>query len=319
MRARALARGLLSRVPGFEPLFSKWRGGGGTSSPRYCYSVWLRHLVMAHRHGLPTAPNTVAELGPGDSVGVGLAALLTGSEQYVALDVVSYANVRRNLEIMAGLVDLLKQRAPIPHESELVEVQPSLDSYDFPRDILTDQRLESALAPGRLEWVRQATLDIGSARVADRPALSYGTSWHDAAQIRVGSIDTIFSQAVLEHVEDLPGTYRAMHAWLKPGGYMSHQVDFRSHGWTRSWNGHWALSDLEWNLTRGKRAYFLNGEPCSRHLELLNELRFSIICVDRVVDTTGIDRVAVAARYRRVPDEDLKTSGAFLQARKSVA
>jgi hypothetical protein len=274
---------------------------------------------MAHRHGLPIAPKTVAELGPGDSVGVGLAAVLTGSEQYVALDVVGYANVRRNLEIMDGLVDLIKQRAPIPHDRELVEVQPSLDSYEFPSEILTDQRLESALAPARLEWVRLAALEIESAQLADHPALSYRTSWSEAAQIQAGSIDMIFSQAVLEHVEDLAGTYGAMRAWLRSGGFLSHQIDFRSHGWTKRWNGHWALSDQEWRLTRGKRAYALNGEPCSRHLQLLNELGFSVDCVDRMVDTTGIDRASLAPRYRQVSDEDLRTSGVFVQARKGAA
>src|SRR5690242_6794043 len=95
--SRGMARGMLSHVPGFERFLTKLRGGGGTRSPRYCYSIWLRHLAMAREHGLSTAPATVAELGPGDSVGVGLAALLTGSERYWALDVLSYTNSERNL------------------------------------------------------------------------------------------------------------------------------------------------------------------------------------------------------------------------------
>lgn len=317
MRARALARGLLSRVPGFEPFFSKWRGGGGTRSPRYCYSVWLRHLVMARRHGLSTTPRMVAELGPGDSVGVGLAALLTGSEHYVALDVVGYASVKRNLEIMDGLVALLTERARIPHEQELQEIQPELDSWDFPSDILTDQRLAAALAPARLGRIRQATREIGSAHPAANPTLSYRTSWRDADQIQEGAVDMILSQAVLEHVDDLPRTYAAMHAWLKPTGFMSHQIDFRSHGWTKQWNGHWALSDLQWRMTRGRRAYFLNGAPCSRHLDLLRKHGFSIVCLERMQDMTGIERASLSSRYRQIPDEDLNTAGVFVQATKA--
>lgn len=316
MRAKAIARGLLSRVPGFEAVYAKWRGGGGTRSPRYCYSVWLRHLVMAHQHGLSTAPRIVAELGPGDSVGVGLAALLTGSEQYLALDVVAYANVKRNLEILDSLIDLLKRRAPIPHESDLREVQPCLPSWEFPAHILTRDRLAAALAPARLDWIRRATREIGEGHLEKPPALSYQTSWSDADRIIAGSVDLIFSQAVLEHVEDLPRTYRAMHAWLKPGGYMSHQVDLRSHGWTQQWNGHWTLSDREWRLAQGRRAYSLNGEPCSSHLALVNELDFAVVCVERMIDEAGVDRSSLPARYRSIPDDDLRTAGVFFQARK---
>src|SRR3977135_940863 len=41
-----------------------------TQSARYCYSVWLRHLVNAWQQGLHTLPEVVVELGPGSSQGV---------------------------------------------------------------------------------------------------------------------------------------------------------------------------------------------------------------------------------------------------------
>src|SRR5689334_3926898 len=73
-------------VPGMQrlqeirsPLRKRHLGTGGSSSARYCYSVWLRHLSMAARLGLNTDPKDVAELGPGHSIGVGLAALLSGA------------------------------------------------------------------------------------------------------------------------------------------------------------------------------------------------------------------------------------------------
>ena len=272
---------------------------------------------MAQKHGLSTAPATVAELGPGDSVGVGLAALLTGSERYWALDVVSYINAKRNVEILEGLIDLVRNCTPIPNGKEFAEAQPTLDSYDFPADILTHQRLALALSPSRLDRLRRATLTLGPHSEPEHALLSYISSWDDRAHIRQGSVDAIFSQAVLEHVDDLAATYKAMHAWLKPGGYMSHQVDFRSHNLTQAWNGHWAVSDFQWSLMRGKRAYFLNREPCSRHLQLLSELGFTVVGEDRVIDPTGIRRGALAARFRHLSDEDLETSGLFVQAVKN--
>lgn len=315
--ARAVTRGMLSYLPGFDLFLIKHRGGGGTESPRYCYSIWLRHLTMAYKNGLSTAPATVAELGPGDSVGVGMAALLTGSERYWALDVIRYTDTKRNLDVFNGLIDLVRGRAPIPNGNELAEVQPHLDSYDFPADVLTHQRLATALSPSRLDRLRRATLALGAHPEPREAFLSYMSSWDDGAHIREGSVDAIFSQAVLEHVDDLAATYKAMHAWLKPGGYMSHQIDFRSHHLTRAWNGHWAVSDFQWSLMRGNRAYFLNREPCSRHLELLSKLGFTVVCEQRVIDSTGIRRGALAARFRHLSDQDLETSGLFVQALKS--
>ena len=73
---RQLTYGILSFFP-FVPE-SIYRGTGGTGSARYCYSIWLRHLLLAHAGGMRGLPSTLAELGPGDSVGVGLAALISG-------------------------------------------------------------------------------------------------------------------------------------------------------------------------------------------------------------------------------------------------
>ena len=76
--------GLATFIPGLSWVMAKLRKTGGTDSARYCYSVWLRHLAMAHTNGLPTSPKIVAELGPGDSIGMGLAALIAGTEKYFA-------------------------------------------------------------------------------------------------------------------------------------------------------------------------------------------------------------------------------------------
>jgi len=62
------------------------------ANARYCYSVWLRHLSILNENGLNTNPSVVAELGPGDSMGVGLMTLLTGTKKYYAFDVVRHTN-----------------------------------------------------------------------------------------------------------------------------------------------------------------------------------------------------------------------------------
>src|SRR5258706_12962388 len=129
---------------------------GGTDNARYCYSVWLRHLAHVRAAGLAANPASVLELGPDDSIGVGLAALLSGASTYVGVDAQSYVDFRRNLEIFEKLVTLFSKRAGIPDADEFPEVRPQIDSYAFPHGLLPQDTLEAALQPSRLEAVRRA-------------------------------------------------------------------------------------------------------------------------------------------------------------------
>lgn len=310
MKLRPLIRGLSTYVPGIRQLTAP--GTGGTDSARYCYSVWLRHLVMARNNGLDPYPRTVAELGPGDSLGIGLAALISGCDAYFALDVVEYAAPEGNLAVFDELVGLFRDRVAIPGEDEFPKAKPYLDSYEWPDGLFDDLRLGNALQDSRLARIRQSIADPHGAGSLIR----YMVPWSDAGVLRDESVNMLYSQAVLEHVDDLPGVYGAMRRWLKPAGYMSHQVDFRSHGTTDEWNGHWACSDLMWRLIKGKRPYLLNRAPHSTHLTILEQQGFAIVC-DQIVRTpSNLAREELAPRFRSLTDDDLTTSGAFIQAVK---
>ena len=307
VRPRAVASGLASFVPGLHRFTN--RGSGGTMSARYCYSVWLRHLVRAQQSGLTTDPACVAELGPGDSLGIGLAAVLTGAGRYIALDVKAHANVERNLQVFEELVRLFRDRASIPDDSEWPLTQPKLAGYAFPDQILTAARLQASLAESRLREIRRA--------IAGEPAaidVAYRVPWNDPATIEAGSVDYLFSQAVLEHVEDLDVTYAAMRRWMKPAAPMSHSIDFSSHDLTRAWNGHWALGEGLWKAVRGTRRYLINREPVSTHLALLAKNGFAPVLIEpRRAEVEPAFRPA--SRFRHLSAEDLSTRGVFVQAR----
>ena len=123
---RRLATGIATFVPGVRLLSE--RTTGSMHSARYCYWVWLRHLVAARDSGLPTQFPTVVELGPGDSLGTGLAALLTGTDHYYASDLISYARPEHNLRILDELVGLLRNRTPIPEGDFAPRLLPSVTS-----------------------------------------------------------------------------------------------------------------------------------------------------------------------------------------------
>ncbi len=269
---------------------------------------------MAYKNGLPTRLDVIAELGPGYSVGTGLAGLLSGVNKYYAFDVVEYADMRTNLHVFNELLDMFKNRDGIWGENRL---EPYLESYDFPSYILTDEHLNETLKPDRIESIKNALSNLGS-RNENKSKINYYVPWYAPEVIEEESVDMIYSYNVLEHVDDLEQTYEALHRWLKPGGFMSHQIDFRCHGTAKEWNGHWAYSDITWRLIRGKRRWFLNRQPHSAHIELMLKSGFEIVCAIEFKDTSGIARKRLAPRCNSLSDDDLTTRAAFIQATKSI-
>jgi hypothetical protein len=313
--AVTLIPGVASLPPVKRILMNKAKGTGGSISASYCYSVWLRHLVTTAGCGLNCNPRTVAELGPGDSLGVGLAALLSGAERYYALDVVEHASAAHNIAVLDALVDLFRARAPIPDDAAFPHVMPRLPNYRFPHHILTPQRLERALAPERVERIRASLRDCASAD----SLITYRVPWYGADVIQSESVDMLFSQAVLEHVDALRETYSAMCAWLAPNGYFSHTVDFKSHGFADEWNGHWRYSDLFWKFVRGKSIWAINREPWSTHVGYLKNAGLRLVREQFSYRPSKLHRAQAARRYRSVPASDFTISDATYQAVKQGA
>jgi hypothetical protein len=308
LRLRPLAFGLASFVPGVTRLFR--RGTGGTSSARYCYSVWMRHLIRSHVGDKKPIPNVVAELGPGDSLGVGLAALLTGASRYYAFDFLQYASNLENLHVFDELVKLFSIRADIPDDHEFPLIRPRLTSYKFPFHIVDEKQLAETLSEDRLRHIRSCV-----ARDSDQSdMITYMAPWVDSGVVQKNTVDMILSQAVLEHIDDLPKAYEAMHLWLKPSGIMSHAIDFKSHGLTKDWNGHWAQSDIAWWLLRGQRPYMINRQPYSLHIRLMQKVGFRIIVGERFESPSRIKESMIARPFGAMTNEDLTTSEAFVVA-----
>jgi len=309
---KAILEGGLSLLPGCGRLIQK--GTGGTDSARYCYSVWLRHLVMTQnfKKSAVGCLGTVVELGPGDSLGTGLAALLSGASRYIAVDLVRHANAQQNIKVFEELVSLFANRTPLPSNKEFTEVKPHIDDLCFPVSVLDDGGMEKNLHSKRL----QAIVDCLQGATKENPLFQYVDPVAASSVIHAGSVDILFSQAVLEHVEDLQNLYRACRTWLRPGGLVSHQIDFRSHGSSREWNGHWVYPDGVWRLIRGNRPYLLNREPCSTHLRLFAENGFQIVVEERSPLSSRLQRSQLARRFRKMPEQDLTTAGLYVVGQK---
>lgn len=291
-------------------LYRAERGAtGGTVSARYCYAVWLRHLKLLRESALHTRFGTVAELGPGDSLGIGLAALLCGASRLYAFDVVKYADNQRNFAILRELAELFRSRAAIPDYDEFPEMRPRLNAYSFPHDVLPDALLDAMLEPRRVDDIARAL-----AGEASQIEISYKVPWGELRAADAGSVDLVLSQAVLEHVEDLDWTYRMLARWLAPQGVMSHVIDFRSHRLTRHWDGHLGYSPAVWRIVKGRRPYLLNRQPAARHLQLLRECNFRVTRTDRDLARSHLSPDQLGAPFKSWSEEDRRTAGVLIQA-----
>jgi SAM-dependent methyltransferase len=190
-----------------------------------------------------------------------------------------------------------------------------LKDYSFPHDILTKERLERSLAPERLALIRDA---IRKGRlVSEELSFQYICPWDEDKFVENSSLDLVYSQAVLEHVDKLEETFHALAKWLKPGGTMSHVIGLNDHGLTRFWNGHWALTELAWRILRGKRFYLINREPLATHLRMVGEAGMTLTHVQReITKRRGIPRWALASRFRGMSQEDFQTSAALIHVQK---
>ena len=270
---------------------------------------------MAYKAGLKHI-DSIAELGPGDSLGIGLCAILSGCKTYYGLDAKAHANTERNRTILDELVSLFRRREPIPDIKEFPNISPVLEDYSFPSHILTDALLNESLQSDRISAIHEALIDPRHVKAVH---ISYIAPWQQASlDGSAGGLDMVFSQAVMEHVEEVYETYRSLHKYLRPGGLMSHAIDYKSHGNTRDWNGHWTLSEIAWRILKGNRPYLINRLAHSDHIEALGKAGFQIISE---IKKRGqiLPRESLASRFLTFTDDDLRTSGAFIQAVKPLA
>jgi SAM-dependent methyltransferase len=175
----------------------------------------------------------------------------------------------------------------------------------------------AALADGVEEYVALDRLPHADA--ASEKGLRYLAPWRGEAEAVPASwADLVLSHAVLEHVEELETLSQTAAGWLRPGGWVSHCIDLDAHGLFDGWNGHWALGTLRWHLARGRRPYFINGAPWSRHRRLLEASGLELQAVElRPPPEPGISLERCHPRWE-VEEGDLEAAGVWVQARRPL-
>jgi len=290
-----IVKGTLTHVP----LLREWRSRRarslGTDSAEYCYRVWVRHLCSLSEHGFRVQGAHVGELGPGDSIATGLAALLSGGGRYTGLDAVTYATAIDLETMLDDIAEMIISRKPVPHISRFPDEAIDWEGLAANRDDL------------------RAGIRAG---INNCQRLRYQTPWTSPNVVERGSLDLVLSESVLQCIDDLDATYQAMFYWLRPGGFASHGISVNAGPLSPHWNGHWAYSDREWRLVRGRRPFLLNRLPASAHIQCAESAGFQVLAVHRAYYPGGLATASLAPRFRALNQEDLRTGRVVLLLRK---
>jgi hypothetical protein len=285
---------------------------GGTFSSEYCYSVWLRHLHFLIEKKLFNAANeikSVAEIGPGDSLGIGLASIYTGVNNYYAFDVIEHANILGNKKISSELVTYFVNNKEIPNTDKQINTHPKLDNYDFPASRLNFNK----------EFYEERATKIMKALEGNEDSdvsIKYIVPWLGNSNHQIRDLDLIISQAVMEHVSDIEFAYNEMYKWLKKGGVISHQIDFKTHEMTKEWNGHWFIGKRIWEILSHGRKYPMNRLPLSAHIKMIEKAGFTIKNIIPVNMKNHLNGQVPQVSGVLFTEDDLITSGALIQAVK---
>jgi len=312
--AMAVLRGAATYVPFAYPLLRQRHMNADAATADSSYRIWIKHLSLLHGATGCGVPQVVAELGPGDTLGTGVAALLSGADRYFGIDVHPFARNALTRDVAAGLCDLFAARAPAAVRG-WPDFAPFLDARGFPSSVLSQSVLARTLADARVAAILADVSRFTNDGHAGGRFLNYAAPY-SASSIPDGAVDLFLSHSVLEHVADVPAALRLMHRALKAGGLMSHQFDLKSHGITRSWDGHRAFERGLWKIVVGRRPFLVNRLPYSAMIEHIEQAGFRILDARRLFEQPTLDRSSLCREWQRASDEDLRTIGGFVQAQK---
>jgi hypothetical protein len=278
-QVRMLAKIVLSAAAGTQSLAR--RSGlirdGAMDRPEYAIEAFRKHFRRYQERG-GRVPFTVLELGPGESAATALVAAAHGAARTYMVD--SADHIRRDPELYQRILAFLRDEGlPAGDLEARFEARSSLDQL--------------------LDFTHATYLTGGLA---------------DLSKVPTGSVDLTFSNAVLEHVRlwELPSTLEELSRVMAPGGLGSHEVDLRDH-LDESLN-HLRFSDRFWESALVARSgFYTNRVRFSALLEHCRRAGFTTACPEVWCwPSLPVDRRRLAARFRELPDEDLRVKACQL-------
>lgn len=225
----------------------------------------------------------ILEYGPGDVPGVAMLMVAHGADQVVCVDRFPLVRLSpKNVEI----VRLMLERLP---DAQRTRAEACFRQSGNPRSGFDAKHIEYLVRPSGLSGFKD-------------------------------EIDLVISRAVLEHVNDLPASFRDMYAALKPGGVAIHLVDLKSHGLHRNnpldflnWPGWlWSLMYSAKGVPNRLRVDAYRQAVAQTGFELL-EIKPTLVAAPEDIRNV---RPHLAEAFKNLSDEDLSCLGFWLACRK---
>jgi SAM-dependent methyltransferase len=225
----------------------------------------------------------ILEYGPGDVPGVAILMVAHGASQVVCVDRFPLARMSpKNIQIVKIMLERLSR--PLRDRAESCFRKPT--------------HPESGFNPRFIDYLV-------------RPSGLSGL---------VNEVDLVLSRAVLEHVNDLPATFRDMYAALKPGGIAIHLVDLKSHGL----HCNNPLDFLSWPTWLWSLMYSAKGAPnrlrVNAYRDAAAQTGFEVIALKPTTLASPVDvraiRPDLAKPFRELSEEDLSWLAFWLVYRK---
>lgn len=169
--------------------------------------------------------------------------------------------------------------------------------------------------------IRRLKSAVGDADVA---RISYLVDEFPELSAVHGRYDLVLSNAVLEHVDDIPAVFSRLSSLLREGGEMCHHVDPRTH--TR-----WLRERDPWNILRFEPTVYrtmlfpgmLNRLLLSDYVRAAKDTGFQVLTV--APGTTVSDEQIASLRkqlpteFRQRPDGDLRMASFTIRCRRLAA
>lgn len=281
-------------------------------SAEYYYSIYLTHISLYLNATARPIPNCVGEVGPGTSLGAGITALLTGSNELYCFDIVKHTDLSKNIDLVYTIADFLKNKKIPFNKDHFPSYSFTLNNDSFPY-FLSDSLIKKMCNPDRLKKIILAL----KGEITDEIKIVYIAPWQEKCIKKFrGSIDFIYSHSAMEHIDNIQNAYYLLYNLLSINGGMSHSIDLKSHNYSKKLNGHLGIPLNKWIENKKLQPYTINRKVLSEHIHLINKNKFDIVMHLRRMIHDGILRENLAKEFENISDIDLNCGNLFIQAIK---
>ena len=176
-----------------------YKNTGGSNNSIYCYLVWLKHDYYLNENNIEIYNKDICEIGPGDSIGVGICALILGAKSYTGLDVISYNESKLLIQIFDDIIYYITNEVSNFKNDGFQNINPRSNQEIFP-DYLKQRIINyNLLDKNRIANIKSDLFEFINNKSSN--TINYYSPWDDI-KIENNKYDICISQSAFEYFEN---------------------------------------------------------------------------------------------------------------------